>query len=170
MLGPFRVAVGGKTPGYDASQKSQSKLALEPCFYHERSKEFYQELLHSYNVGTILDSAPSAGTLAFLAALNRIPYFGVTLTEEHQTRLKERLCHMLLEEFMKENSTVYDAKFAAAISNAGAGAATGAAAGADAGAAAGENTGTAAGSAQQASGQQQAEQDDGLAEMEAGEC
>ena len=166
MLGPFRVAVGGKTPGYDASHKSQSRLALEPCFYHERSKEFYQEVLHSYNVGTILDSAPSAGTLPFLAALNRIPYFGVTLTEEHQTRLKERLCHMLLEEFMKENSPVYDAKFAAAISNAGAGAATGAAAGA----AAGQNAGTAAGSAQQASGQQPAEQDDGLAEMEAGEC
>ena len=116
MLGPFRVAVGGKTTGFDATTTPrQSKTAMEAVFHHERSKAFFEELIHSYNVGAILDCSASSGTLAFVATLRRIPYFGVCLTADHEGHLKNKLCHMLLEEFLKSNGELYDSKLATCV-------------------------------------------------------
>ncbi|CAE6969779.1 unnamed protein product [Symbiodinium sp. CCMP2592] len=116
MLGPFRVAVGGKTTGFDATTTPrQSKTAMEAVFHHERSKPFFEELIHSYNVGAILDCSASSGTLAFVATCRRIPYFGVCLTADHESLLKNRLCAMLMEEFLKANGDLYDGKLAACV-------------------------------------------------------
>ena len=167
MFGPFRVAVGGKTPGYDASQSpAKSKLAMETCFYHERSLSLWEEVIHGYNVGAILDCSVSSGTLAFLAAVQRIPYFGVALTKEHVDRVKDRVTQMIMEEFMKGNSPVYNAKFANVISSANQASAenaTGGASGAVRGAS------SAAAGASRATGGTAPSGAEGLGEMEAGQ-
>ena len=87
---------GGAIPGVAAEKykfKSKSGSNLEPVFFHERLNIFNDEILHSYNMGGVIDLTAAGGSLA-AACLMRdppVPYVGVTLSAAHSAGLHDRL-------------------------------------------------------------------------------
>ncbi len=102
LHGPFRVAVGGRTPGEEEDApgrgtKRKTPDTIEPVFWHARPQKLYQELMSSYRLGAIIDLAAGDGTLAMICAKQRTPYLGFTLTDVHAEFLKHRCAAALLE-------------------------------------------------------------------------
>ena len=87
--GPVVAGVAAEKYKY----KSKNGNISEPVFFHERPINFNDEIVHSYNLGGVIDLTPGSGSLAY-ACLKKSPplsYVGVTLSDEHTKQLTERL-------------------------------------------------------------------------------
>ena len=73
--------------------KYKSAKAVSAVFFHERSLNFNENLVHSYNLGGILDLTAASGTLAFACLTHSppLPYIGITLCDHHSQELTDRL-------------------------------------------------------------------------------
>ena len=73
------------------------------------------ELLSSYNLCAVLDAGVGDGQMALAAALQRVPYAGACLTEEHMAAVTERIVCQIMLKMLHSNEPVYEAKFAASF-------------------------------------------------------
>jgi hypothetical protein len=114
LMGPYRVAVGGKTDGEEIGRGAKRKGvdAVEPTFWHSRPRKFYQELIHRFRPKAILDLTMGDGVLALESAKARIPYLGFGLTTTHVEMLKARLVQEMLKAFYTEGEKEYDPELA----------------------------------------------------------
>ena len=106
-MGRFRIDVGGSVdPGLAATSKWKSRDD-EPVWFHQKPAAFFEELYHSYFVKAIVDFSPASGELAMIAMRKRIPYVGITCSENHSTCLLERLQLMTEEAMMDKDDKLY---------------------------------------------------------------
>ncbi len=64
---------------------------LEPAFFHAAPLQLWQELIHSYAIGSVIDLSVGDGRAALAALAERVPYVGVTLSEKHAELVTQRL-------------------------------------------------------------------------------
>ena len=57
--------------------------AKELAFYHALPSTFWDEVVHDYQLGAILERAVDGGSSALAAARNRITYMGFAFTDYH---------------------------------------------------------------------------------------
>ena len=69
-------------------------------FIHLR---LYEEILDSYRIVGIIDLSVGQGDMMLVAALRRMPYYGVVLSESHKQMVKDRVLTQLLERTTKES-------------------------------------------------------------------
>ena len=105
LMGKYRVAVGGRTEGEEGPGRGQTRKTpdtVEPVFWHGRPATLYQELLHSYRLGRVVDLTAGDGELALQCAKRRVPYVGFTLTSDHSAHLNSHLVQKLMESKLNE--------------------------------------------------------------------
>ena len=114
LMGPFRVAVGGKTEGEEIGRGTKRKGpdTIEPVFWHSRPKIFFQEVIHRFKPKAIIDCGMSDGILALECTKMRIPYIGFGLTEIHVELLKAHMVQELMKSFHTEGEKEYDPELA----------------------------------------------------------
>lgn len=66
---------------------------------------FYQDLIRGHSAVAVLDLAAGQGNFARACLLERVPYYGFTLTELHAKKLEISLTQWMLSELKKEGST-----------------------------------------------------------------
>ena len=114
LMGPFRVAVGGKTEGEEIGRGTKRKGpdTIEPVFWPSRPKNFFQEVIHRFKPKAIIDCGMSDGILALECTKMRIPYIGFGLTEIHVELLKAHMVQELMKSFHTEGEKEYDPELA----------------------------------------------------------
>ena len=58
---------------------------------------FFEELIHAYSLGAVINIGVGDGALALACVRNKIPYTGFCLTEEHKARVTTRLQGLLMQ-------------------------------------------------------------------------
>jgi hypothetical protein len=57
--------------------------------------KFWEEVVHDFQLGAILDIAAGDGSLALTAVRHRLPYTGIVFTTHHRDLMKARLLEIL---------------------------------------------------------------------------
>ena len=86
---------------------------VEPVFYHSLPIEFDEEMIYSFDIVSIIELAAGQGNAALTAALQKKPYFGITLTDAHTSGLKDWLASRIWRQFLTEGSPVFQSDLAA---------------------------------------------------------
>ena len=119
LYGNHLVQVGGRgdivDDGPDEEEEATPAVAVrrtddtrEIAFYHAYPKEFWEEVIHDYQLGAVIDLAAGDGTLALQAVRNRIPYTGFVFTAYHKDMLMSRLLDRLSAGALKSGDKWYD--------------------------------------------------------------
>ena len=70
------MSVGG-----DKATKPRNLQDREPCFYHSKPEDLYEEIVHIFGgpkaVRRLVDCTPGQGPLAHFAIRKRLNYFGL---------------------------------------------------------------------------------------------
>lgn len=113
-----RVPVGGSAPADDdgASEdedllkeekaSKRDKADIEPLLFHTPPFAFYQELIHSYDAIAVIALAGD-GKFAEACLEARVPFFGMTWSQEHSEALKLRLQKRAFELMLSPESKLY---------------------------------------------------------------
>ena len=114
IFGPARVAVGGATRAPSRVRKREL-TDKEPVYYHSQGEGLFAEVLHilGKSVGLIVDLTAADGMVGHLALQpnRRIPYLGLTHTEEHARRLKAHLVQCVLKDFREKGHCMHKPNF-----------------------------------------------------------
>ena len=104
---PARICIFG--------MQVRDATSLEPVFYHSMPQELDAELVHSYDVVSLVDLAVGQGNAALTALLSKKPkpYFGITITPEHTSGVKDWLASQVWKAFLTEGSRIFAADLAA---------------------------------------------------------
>ena len=85
------LAAPEESPGEGAEEKAdkgrtkpRNDGTVEAVLVQGMSVEFFEELIHDYSLGAVIDIGVSDGALAFACFHKKIPYTGFCLTEEHK--------------------------------------------------------------------------------------
>ncbi|CAK0828643.1 unnamed protein product [Prorocentrum cordatum] len=90
LLGDARAPNGGPAPG-KAEPARRHDADLELVAYHGNGYLFYSELVHSFGLTSIVHLTPLDDKCGLAAIAHKASYIGVCYTEEHATRLMDRL-------------------------------------------------------------------------------
>jgi hypothetical protein len=113
--GIYRVPCGGPTDGDESvgrGCKRKTTSTKEPTFWHSRALMIYETLIADYHVHSIIDLTPGDGVLMIQCAIDRIPYFGFTLSPAHAEQLKIHATHEILKRMFLSSSKLYDPELA----------------------------------------------------------
>ena len=80
----------------------------EIAFYHALPPTFWDEIVHNYQLGAILDLAVGDGSLALTSVRNRIAYTGFTFTAYHKDLVMNRLLDLMSAGALKAGDKWYD--------------------------------------------------------------
>jgi hypothetical protein len=80
----------------------------EMAFYHALPSVFWDEVVHDYQLGAIVDLAVGDGSLALTAMRNRIPYTGLAFTAHHKDMVMARLLDLMSAGALKAGDKWYD--------------------------------------------------------------
>ncbi|MFM7983105.1 MAG: hypothetical protein ACKPKO_27675, partial [Candidatus Fonsibacter sp.] len=80
----------------------------ELAFFHAIPITCWDEVIHDYQVGAILDIAVGDGILALTAVRNRIAYTGFAFTDERRDMVMARLIDVLCAGTLKTGDKWYD--------------------------------------------------------------
>ena len=78
------------------------------AFYHALPSAFWDEVVHDYQLGAILDVAVGDGSLALTAVRNRIAYTGLCFTTHHKDMVMSRLLDLMSAGSLKAGDKWYD--------------------------------------------------------------
>ena len=92
----------------DTATTRRTDDTREIAFYHAYPKEFWDEVIHDYQLGAVIDLAAGDGTFALQAVRNRIPYTGFVFTSHHKEMLMARLLDRLSAGALKAGDKWYD--------------------------------------------------------------
>lgn len=115
------ILVGGAGPE-SAEIKKEAKRAptdVEPVFYHSLPIAVDEEWCHSFNCAAMVSCNAGAGHDAYVCVLNRKPFFGVTLTDEHTHHLKIHLEKMVWKAMLTDKSKLHCVELAALMKELG---------------------------------------------------
>jgi hypothetical protein len=113
------IAAGGRGDVIDDEVDDDDQTAAEPpqrrtddteelAFYHALPCKFWEEVVHDYQLGAILDVAAGDGGLALTAVRRRLPYTGVVFTTRHRELIKARLLDILSAGALTAGDKWYD--------------------------------------------------------------
>jgi len=129
LLGPARVAVGGRTPGsgVDVGEKGvvtkREPDDMEPVFFHSKGEDVYAELLHMLGgrrfIKCVIDLTVGDGSMAHLCAVQKIPFIGYGFTDFHVTFLRKHTEVLVWKDFKEEGHRNYKPSLAAIIEQIG---------------------------------------------------
>lgn len=80
---------------------------------------FFQDLLQSYNVSSVVDMTPGQGCLLQTCLDLRIPVLAICLSDSHCEQLEERLTTYCMTKFVESGHTLYRAEAAKFITSSG---------------------------------------------------
>ena len=82
---------------------------IEPVFYQSLPAQVHEEMLHSHAVtGGTIDLTVGDGKLALQHVISGIPYFGITLSENHTKAVKSDLVKGILKLMKQEGNNLYN--------------------------------------------------------------
>lgn len=93
----------------------QEKSGTKPVFYHSLPGILADEMVHSYDLLSVIDLTASDGSWALACIRAKRPYVGVCFTEFHVKALRERLQHLVLLAMKDETDSLYQPSFADAL-------------------------------------------------------
>ena len=121
VFGSRRIAVGGPTVNMSADDtvaaerhkvleknRPREDDDVEPRFYHSLPPSLFEEIAHSFGAESVIDLTPGDGALAMAALELGIPYFGFCLTDEHMSKLHDRLKALTLAAMKNEKSALFE--------------------------------------------------------------
>jgi hypothetical protein len=91
-----------------ATQNRRTDDTREMAFYHALPSTFWDEVLHDYQLGAILDIAAGDGSLALTAVRNRIAYTGLCFTTHHKDLVMSRLLDLMSAGSLRAGDKWYD--------------------------------------------------------------
>ena len=113
------IDVGGKLET-DAPEHKRKKQrtddSLEPVFFHSLPELFWTEVAEAFSIIGVVDLCPGEGTCAMACYRKLLPYVGVCFTEQHAARLQAYLEKLILSCMTSEGDSLYDVRFANALS------------------------------------------------------
>lgn len=80
---------------------------------------FFQDLLQSYNVSSVVDMTPGQGCLLQTCLDLRIPVLAICLSDSHCEQLEERLTSYCMTKFVESGHTLYRADASKFLTSAG---------------------------------------------------
>ena len=80
----------------------------EIVFYHSLPSLFWDEIVHDYQLGAILDLAVGDGALALTAVRNRLAYTGFAFTQSHKDMVMDRLLDLMSAGSLTAGDKWYD--------------------------------------------------------------
>ena len=100
------MAAGGRGDVIDDEADDEDLTTADPpqrrtddteelAFYHALPSKFWEEVVHDFQLGAILDIAAGDGSLALTAVRHRLPYTGIVFTTHHRDLMKARLLEIL---------------------------------------------------------------------------
>jgi hypothetical protein len=105
----------GETGGVDGpevtaagAQNRRTDDTREMAFYRALPSTFWDEVLHDYQLGAVLDIAVGDGSLALTAVRNRIAYTGLYFTSHHKDMVMSRLLDLMSAGSLKAGDKWYD--------------------------------------------------------------
>ncbi|MFM7990076.1 MAG: hypothetical protein ACKPKO_63255, partial [Candidatus Fonsibacter sp.] len=90
----------------------------ELAFFHALPSTCWDEVIHDYQLGDILDIAVGDGSLAMTAVRNRITYTGFAFLDERRGMVMARLIDLLCAGALKVGEKLYDPKLVNTLTNA----------------------------------------------------
>jgi hypothetical protein len=110
------IPVGGKTEGTDPDGQPDRKTDTTelPVAYHGMPAVWYEELIHTFFVKSVVDLTPGDAKFAWQALVNRIGYVGIAFTPAHGAAIYKRLKDQIKEEMIKPGSRMFNAQYARA--------------------------------------------------------
>lgn len=118
-----KILVGGKVDSDDdmiEEKEEKDKVVkrekndIEPMMYHACPASLHTELCHSMDAVAAI-SAGGDGRLASVCLERKIPFFGLTLTDDHSKALTAFLQKRVFQMSLDPSSNLYNAKLAAVI-------------------------------------------------------
>ena len=76
IMGHFKGDAGGPVDAGLSGTSKWKNRELEPVWFHQRPREFAEEIVKSYFVRAIIDFSPHSGPFAMAALAQRLPYVG----------------------------------------------------------------------------------------------
>jgi hypothetical protein len=110
------IPVGGKTEGADPDDPPERKTdaTVLPVAYHGMPAVWYDELIHTFFIKSVVDLTPGDAKFAWQALINRIGYVGIVFTPAHGAAITKRLKDQIMEEMIKPGSCMFNAQYARA--------------------------------------------------------
>ena len=113
------ILAGGRGDVIDDEVDDEDQTAADPpqrrtddteelAFYHALPSQFWEEVVHDYQLGAILDVAAGDGCLALTAVRHRLPYTGIVFTTHHRDLILARLLDILSAGALKAGDKWYD--------------------------------------------------------------
>ena len=100
--------VGGQAP--PGSEELERKPdSVEPANFHGYVSVFWEEILHSHSVVSVIDFTPGAGYLAEACLAEKIPYTGFVQTATGERVVRRYLFRRMWDFMCKPGSAHYDA-------------------------------------------------------------
>ena len=88
---------------------------VEPVFFHAMPVAFYEELIHAYSLGAVINIGVGDGALALACLRSRIPYTGFCLTQEHKERVTTRLEELLVQGALRHGDKFFESALVKAL-------------------------------------------------------
>ena len=104
----------------DAAPKPDIKLKsqeVEPACWFSMPESWYAELLHSFELGGLLDCNPLDIDCALACIKQKVPYIGLALTETMAQAMEKQLTLKLWEAYQDQKSALFQTGLVALISN-----------------------------------------------------
>ena len=128
----YRVDVGGKDGSDDEDDEDEAEMTepsakkkrlaskkdddeMETVFYFQPATSLVEELMHLAQARAVIDLTAGAGVWALAALENKIPYFGVVVTDTHLKELTDRLVREVKAKLTTPTSKLYMAYLAAQV-------------------------------------------------------
>jgi len=115
------IAVGGKVNSNsedlddDEPPARRTDSTREPVFFHSVTPYLWEELLHDFDIGAVIDLTAGDGAAALAAIRSGCPYAGVTITDAHATELRQHLYEAAFQAATTEGDSLYDADLVLAL-------------------------------------------------------
>ena len=122
------LAAPGESPGEEGTAgdeeadkrraKPRNDDTVEPVFFHAMPVMFFEELIHDFSLGAVINIGVGDGALALACMRSRIPYTGFCLTEEHKVGVEARLEGQMLQGALNPKDKWYDPVLVKALTSA----------------------------------------------------
>ena len=101
--------------GADEQPERKTDATQLPFAYHGMPTVWYDEVIHTFFVKSIVDLTPGDAKFAWQALVHRIGYVGIAFTPAHASAIYNRLKGQIKEDMCKPGSRMFSAQYAKAV-------------------------------------------------------
>ena len=112
--GSALVEVGGKVDGDAGGDTDPAPRSTElvPFCWHSKPTEYYDELMHAYNIISWWDLTASDTILLMMAVRRKFPYLGVCHTHDHAESLEEECIERIFKAMQDPSDALFESRLA----------------------------------------------------------